>query len=336
MKAIVCSDFGPLENVVYKDVPDPVTGPKQVLVKVHVSSVGFMDSLMIEGLYQLKPPLPYIPGACGAGIVIGVGDEVESTKVGDRVSFLNYYGAFAEMIATDEPSVVVLPDHMDYEQAATYRLSYSPAYLALKYRAALQPGETVLITGASGGVGLAAIRLAKEMRARVLAVIGTEEKRSTVLEIGADEVINYNQVDIRDQVLELTDGRGADVILDVVGGDVFDQSIRSVARFGRVIVMGFTSGRIPEIKVNRLLLKNCSVHGVWLGDWMTHDVNGFRKLNGELLELAAAGKIPALISERFQLPDAVLAMRRLLSRQTIGKIILHHGTAPDAGVADLT
>jgi len=322
MKAIVCKEFGPLEDVQYIDIPDPVPGPKQVLVKIRVSSVGFMDTLMIEGRYQLKPPLPYIPGACGAGDVIAVGSEVTSVKVGDRVSFLNYYGAFAEMIATDEHTCVVLPDHMDYEQAATYRLSYSPAFLALRYRANLQPGETFVITGASGGVGLAAIRLAKNMGARVIGVIGREEKRAIVKETGADEVINYNTQDLRETVLGLTDGKGADVILDVVGGDVFDACMRCVARLGRVIVMGFTSGRISEVKVNRLLLKNCSIHGVWLGDWMTNDIEGFRRMNGELLELAAEGKIPTLISESFALPDVVKAMRLLLSRDTVGKIVI--------------
>jgi NADPH:quinone reductase len=322
MKAIVCNAFGPLEDVVYCDVPDPVPKPNQVLVAVRVSSVGFMDTLMIEGRYQLKPPLPYIPGACGAGEVIAVGSDVTTVKVGDRVSFLNYYGAFAELIATDEHTVVVLPTEMDYEQAATYRLSYSPAYLALKYRANLQAGETFLITGASGGVGLAAIRLAKNFGARVIAVIGREEKRGIVAEVGADEVINYNDCDLRDTVMEMTGGHGTDVILDVVGGDVFDQAIRCVARLGRVVVMGFTSGRIPEVKVNRLLLKNSSIHGVWLGDWMTHDTEGFRKMNGELLELAAEGKIPALISERFDLENIVAAMRLLLSRVVVGKIVV--------------
>ena len=324
MKAIVCNQFGPLEDVVYTELPDPVPGPSQVLVKIRVSSVGFMDTLMIEGRYQLKPPLPYIPGACGAGDVVAVGADVTGVKVGDRVSFLNYYGAFAELIATDEHTVVVLPETMDYEQAATYRLSYSPAYLALKYRAALRPGETFLVTGASGGVGLAAIRLAKTMGARVIAVIGREEKREAVARTGADEVVNYTRSDLRDTVMELTGGHGADVILDVVGGDVFDQAIRCVARMGRVVVMGFTSGRIPEVKVNRLLLKNCSIHGVWLGDWMTNDIEGFRRMNAELLELGAEGKLPILISQRFALTDVVAAMRLLLSRDTVGKIVIHN------------
>jgi NADPH2:quinone reductase len=238
------------------------------------------------------------------------------------VSFLNYYGAFAEQIATDEHTVVVLPDHMDYEQAATYRLTYSPAYLALVYRAHIQPGETFMVTGAAGGVGLAAIRLAKILGARVIAVIGSDAKKAAVNECGADAVINYNAEHLRDRVMEITGNRGADVILDVVGGDVFDQCMRCVGFLGRVIVMGFTSGRIAELKTNRVLLKNCAVIGVWLGDWMTRNVEGFKRMNGELLALAAQGKIPTIISRRFPLSDAVEAMQTLLARQTVGKIVL--------------
>ena len=322
MKAIICRRFGPLEDLRYEDISDPLVRPNQVRVRIRVSSIGFMDTLMIKGLYQLKPELPYIPGACGAGDVLEVGSSVRSVKVGDRVSFLNYYGAFAEQIATDESAVVVLPNHMDYEQAATYRLSYSPAYLALAYRARLQPGETFLMTGAAGGVGLAAIRLAKVLGARVIAAVGDDAKRGVLREVGADEVVNYNTEDLRERVNALTGGRGADVILDVVGGDVFDQCMRCVAPFGRVVVMGFTSGRIPEVKTNRLLLKNCSVIGVWLGDFTTRDVQGSQRMNAELLALAAQGKIPAVISRHFPLSEAVVAMQAVLSRSTVGKIVL--------------
>lgn len=318
MKAIVCRAVGPLEDLTYQDTPDPILKWDQVRVLIRVTSVGFMDTLMVKGLYQLKPELPYIPGACGAGEVIEVASDIRSVKVGDRVSFLNYYGAFAEQIATDEHMVAVLPDHMDYEQAATYRLSYSPAYLALVYRAQLKQGETFLVTGASGGVGLAAIRLAKVLGARAIAVVGSAGKRDAVLASGADESIDYMNEDLRERVVDLTSGRGADVILDVVGGDVFESAIRCVARNGRVVVMGFTSGRIPEVKVNRLLLKNAALHGVWLGDYMTHDPAGFQHMNQRLLALAADGKVPAVISVRFNLPDVVMAMNTLLSRQTVG------------------
>lgn len=325
MKSFVCKEFGPLENISWTEIPEPLIEAGKVRVRIHFSSIGFMDTLMIRGLYQLKPPLPYIPGACGAGEVIEVGSGVSEIKVGDRVSFLNYYGAFAEQIITDEASIVVLPDAMSYEQAATYRLSYNPAYLGMVYRAKLQPGENLLVTGASGGVGLAAVRLGKVLGARVIAAIGTADKEDIVRQAGADEVVSYTSgPPLREQVKALTEGKGADVILDVVGGDVFDECMRCLNFMGRVIVMGFTSGRIAEAKTNLILLKNASVLGVFLGGWMTRDLKGIKQLNKDLLGLAVAGKIPAIISQRFPMKDAVLAMDSLLSRKTAGKIVLYN------------
>jgi len=240
-------------------------------------------------------------------------------------TFLNYYGAFAEQIITDEASIVVLPDAMSYEQAATYRLSYNPAYLGMVYRAKLQPGENLLVTGASGGVGLAAVRLGKVLGARVIAAIGTADKEDIVRQAGADEVVSYTSgPPLREQVKALTDGKGADVILDVVGGDVFDECMRCLNFMGRVIVMGFTSGRIAEAKTNLILLKNASILGVFLGGWMTRDLKGIKQLNKDLLGLAVEGKIPAIISQRFPMKDAVLAMDTLLSRKTAGKIVLYN------------
>jgi len=325
MKSFVCKEFGPLENISWTEIPEPLIEAGKVRVRIHFSSIGFMDTLMIRGLYQLKPPLPYIPGACGAGEVIEVGSGVSEIKVGDRVSFLNYYGAFAEQIITDEASIVVLPDAMSYEQAATYRLSYNPAYLGMVYRAKLQPGENLLVTGASGGVGLAAVRLGKVLGARVIAAIGTADKEDIVRQAGADEVVSYTSgPPLREQVKALTEGKGADVILDVVGGDVFDECMRCLNFMGRVIVMGFTSGRIAEAKTNLILLKNASVLGVFLGGWMTRDLKGIKQLNKDLLGLAVGGKIPAIISQRFPMKDAVLAMDSLLSRKTAGKIVLYN------------
>jgi NADPH2:quinone reductase len=325
MKSFVCKEFGPLENISWTEIPEPLIEAGKVRVRIHFSSIGFMDTLMIRGLYQLKPPLPYIPGACGAGEVIEVGSGVSEIKVGDRVSFLNYYGAFAEQIITDEASIVVLPDAMSYEQAATYRLSYNPAYLGMVYRAKLQPGENLLVTGASGGVGLAAVRLGKVLGARVIAAIGTADKEDIVRQAGADEVVSYTSgPPLREQVKALTEGKGADVILDVVGGDVFDECMRCLNFMGRVIVMGFTSGRIAEAKTNLILLKNASVLGVFLGGWMTRDLKGIKQLNKDLLGLAVEGKIPAIISQRFPMKDAVLAMDSLLSRKTAGKIVLYN------------
>lgn len=322
MKAIVCSEFGPLENLRLQDVAPKPLGPKDVRVRIHVSSLGFMDTLMARGLYQLKPELPYIPGACGAGVAVEVGPKVTQVKPEDRVSFLNYFGAFAEEIVTSEQSIVVLPDTMDFVNAATYRLSFSPAYIALVYRARIQAGETLLVTGAAGGVGMAAVKLGKLLGARVIGAVGSEAKRQAVLDAGAQEVIVYTSGSVRDQVKALTGGKGADVILDTVGGDVFDECIRCINLLGRIIVMGFTSGRIPTVPTNLILLKNCAIMGVFFGGWMTRDPEGVRKMNDELLELAADGKIKAHIHAEYPLERTLEAMNVLLDRATIGKVVI--------------
>ena len=274
-------------------------------------------------MYQLRPPLPYVPGACGAGDVIEVGNAVRAVRPGDRVSFLNYFGAFAEETVTEEHTLVLLPGHMTYEQAATYRLTYSPAYFGLVERANLRAGETLLVTGAAGGVGMAATRLAKVLGARVIAAVGSEEKMAAVRANGADEVIDYARESLRDRVKDLTGGKGADVILDVVGGDIFDQCVRCINSLGRIIVMGFTSGRIPTLAMNLPLLKNCSIIGVFYGGWgmgKNHEAVG--RLNDTLLALASEGKLPAHVSQRYPLAETVAAMHALLGRGVVGKLVL--------------
>ncbi|MGY4400738.1 NADPH:quinone oxidoreductase family protein [Bradyrhizobium sp. USDA 3315] len=331
MKAIVCKEFGPIAGLAFEKVERPVVGATQVRIAIHVASLGFMDILMARGLYQLKPQLPYTPGSCGAGEIIEVGREVTGLKVGDRVSFLNYYGAYAEEIVTEATTVIRVPATMDLEQAATYRLTYSPAWYALVERAHLQAGETLVVTGAAGGVGMAAICLGKLLGARVIAAVGSEAKVGAVRGNGADEVINYGVENFRDRVKELTGGRGADVILDVVGGDIFDQSVRCINMWGRILVMGFASGRIPVLPTNLPLLKNASIVGVFYGGWgMGKDHDGIRRLNAKLLELAASGQITAHVSHRFPLSDTISAMHTLLGREAIGKIIL---TARSTGAA---
>ena len=323
MRSLVCRAFGDIDRLAIEHLDSVPLGPGRVRVATHVASLGFMDILMAQGLYQLKPQLPYSPGACGAGEVVEVGAGVTSVKPGDRVSFLNYFGAFADEIATAEDTLVVLPAHMSYEQAAAYRLTYNPAYLALVVRAGLQPGETLLVTGATGGVGMAATRLGKVLGARVIAAVGSHEKMQAARDNGADDVICIADSRLRDAVKDLTNGHGADVILDVVGGDVFDECIRCINVLGRLIVMGFTSGRIPSLPVNLALLKNCSILGVFFGGWgMGRNHAEVKKLNDALLALAAGGRLPMHISRRFPLEQAVDAMHALLGRQTVGKIVL--------------
>ncbi|WLA83277.1 NADPH:quinone oxidoreductase family protein [Bradyrhizobium elkanii] len=324
MRAVICKEFGPVDNLVVGQVERREIGPKQLRIAIHVASLGFMDILMARGQYQLKPPLPYIPGSCGAGVVTEVGGDVVAFKVGDRVSFLNYFSAYAEEIVTDAITAIRIPDSMDFEQAATYRLTYSPSWYALVDRAGLKPGETLVITGAAGGVGMAAVRLGKLLGARVIAAVGSEKKAEAVRANGADEVIDYSVDNFRDKVKEYTNGRGADVILDVVGGDIFDQCIRCVNIWGRIIVMGFASGRIPTLPMNLPMLKNASIVGAFFGGWgMGKDHEGIRVLNAKLLELAAAGQIKAHVSHRFPLDQIKTAMHTLLGREAIGKIILN-------------
>lgn len=325
MKAVICRKFGELDDLTVEDVAAPALGAKQVRVAIRAAGVGFMDALMVRGLYQIKPEMPYIPGAVGAGVVMEIGPDVRTVKIGERVSFLNYWGAFAEEIATDEQTLVKIPDDMDFAQGATFRLSYSPAYLALKLRANLKPGEVLLVTGASGGVGHAAVQLGKLLGARVIGSVGSDRKMEVVRGFGADHVINHATENLAARVKALTDGRGADVILDVVGGDVFDQCMRCINLLGRIIVMGFTSGRIPTIPANLVLLKNCSILGVYLGGWISRDAEGAARLNRELAELAAQGRLRTHISRRFRLEEAVAAMKTLLGRDTVGKIVLDIG-----------
>lgn len=322
MKALVCREFGDLSKLTIEDVTLAPLESHQVLVSMRAAGVGFMDTLMARGLYQLKPELPYTPGAVGAGVVIGIGSGVSKVKLGDRISFLNYFGAFAQEAVTEEHTAVLIPDGMDFAQGATFRLSYTPAYLALKLRAQLKAGEVLLVTGASGGVGHAAVQLGKLLGARVIGSVGRAEKMELVRSFGADEVINHSTEDLKSRVKELTDGRGADVILDLIGGDVFDQCLRCINFLGRIVVMGFTSGRIPTIPANLVLLKNCSILGVFLGGWSSKDKAGSEILNRELAQLAETGMLRTHISETFPLEDAVAAMNRLLERDTVGKIVL--------------
>jgi len=323
MKAVLCRQFGEIADLTYEECPSPVLLPNQVRVEVHAASLGFADVLMVQGLYQLKPQIPYSPGACGAGIVTEVGTDVRGIAVGERVSFLNYFGSLTEEIATFDHTIVKIPDTMSFEQAATYRLTYSPAYFGLKIRGNLQPGETLVVTGAAGGVGMAAVKLGKAFGARVIAAVGSEAKMAAALEAGADHVINYSTSSFKDEVKALTHGKGADVIFEVTGGDVQEQAIRAINVFGRLLILGFASGRIPATPNNLPLLKNCSVVGVNFGGWAIHkNFEAVSKMNKDLLELMAAGKLENTIAHRFPLSQTREAMQTLLRHEKPGKIAI--------------
>ena len=323
-QGMVCSAFGPVRNLQWRSQRRRELGPEDVRVSVRAASVGFMDNLMARGLYQLKPDLPYVPGACGAGVVTEVGASATDFAAGERVSFLNYFGAFAEEIVTDRSTLVRLPVDMAFDQGAAFRLTYNPAYFALSVRGDLRPGETLVVTGATGGVGAAAVQLGVSMGATVIAAVSTNEKVALALQAGAHHAVTYDDGRLRDTVKDLTGGRGADVILDLLGGDVFDELTHCVAPLGRLLVMGFTSGRIPEVATNLILLKNAAVVGVFFGGWgIGKNAAQVRALNDRLFELASERALTVAIGHHLPMHQAATALELVAERKTTGKIVLH-------------
>jgi len=322
MKALVCRDFGPIDDLVWGELPAPACGPRQVRYRTTMATLGFMDTLMVRGLYQLKPPLPYVPGAVSAGVVIEVGAEVDRVAVGQRISALDYHGAFAEERVVGEEAVVATPADIDDEQAAAFRLTFSPSYLALVKRARLQAGEVLVVTGATGGIGFSALQLGRHLGARVIGAVGSPEKAAWLRDQGFDEVIDYGRESFKVRVNALTDGRGADVIFEVIGGDIFDQSLRCIDMFGRILVLGFASGRIADAPTNLPLLKNAAVIGSFLGGWMKRDPAGFIEMNDDIVRLLGESGLRTPIARRYAMAEGAEAMKTLLRRETIGKIML--------------
>ncbi len=323
MKAVLCKAFGPPESLVLEEVDAPTAGPGQLLIDVHASAVNFPDVLMIEGKYQNRPPFPFSPGGEIAGTVAAIGEGVEGFAVGDRVFGGTGVGGFAEQVAVPAPAMRPIPDGMSYAKASGISTTYGTSYYALKQRANLQPGETLLVLGAAGGVGLAAVELGAAMGARVIAAASSAEKLAAAKAAGAHELIDYSDGELKDKVKALTDGRGADVIYDPVGGELFDQCMRSIAWYGRVLVIGFAAGDIPKVPINLILLKSCQVVGVFFGAWsgrfQAEAAENFR----EILDFFAAGKIDPLIGREHPLEDYALALRDLSERRAIGKVVVN-------------
>ena len=324
MKAVLCKSFGEPESLVLEDIPSPTPGPGEVLVEVHASSVNFPDVLMVAGKYQSQPPFPFSPGGEISGVVAAVGPNSSKFAAGDRV-FGNTgqgHGGFAEHIAVPEARLRTMPDSMSFPEASAISTTYGTSYYALKQRAALQPGETLLVLGAGGGVGLSAVELGAGMGARVIAAASTSEKLAAAKASGATELINYSDGDLKDKVKALTGGKGVDVIYDPVGGALFDQCMRSIGWYGRVLVIGFAAGDIPRVPINLILLKSCQLIGVFYGSWSAkfpaeNDANF-----DQLLALYLSGKIKPVIGKRFALADHAAALRCLSERQAIGKVVV--------------
>ncbi len=322
MKAVLCKQFGPPESLVLEAVASPTPGPGEVRLRVHAAGVNFPDTLIIEGKYQYKPEFPFSPGGEVAGEVLEVGAAVTDVAPGDRVMAGMTYGAFAEEVVAGAERVMRIPDELDFLTAASMSLTYGTAAHALIERGRLQAGETLLVHGAAGGVGLSMVEVGKAMGARVIATAGTEEKLRAAKSHGADEVINYVENEFRDAVKDLTDGKGADVICDPVGGDVFDQSLRCINWGGRLLVIGFASGRIASAPANLVLLKGCSLVGVFWGSYIERDPEGNAANFERIFQWWREGAIKPHISHTFPLAQASDALYALLERKVIGKAVL--------------
>lgn len=322
MKAVLCKAFGPAETLVLEEVASPELKKNEVLIDVHAAGVNFPDTLIIEGKYQFKPPFPFSPGGEAAGTVAAVGEKITHLKPGDRVMALTGWGSFAEQVAVPGYNVMPIPKGIDFNSAAAFGMTYGTSMHALKQRANLQPGETLLVLGASGGVGLAAVEIGKAMGARVIAAASSAEKLEVAKAAGADLLINYSESSLKEKVKELTGGQGADVIYDPVGGDLFDEAIRSIAWNGRLLVVGFASGRIPELPVNLTLLKGASVVGVFWGSFAQRQPQDNLANFQQLFAWHAEGKLKPLVSQVFPLEQSADAINALGQRKAVGKVVV--------------
>ncbi|MEO5899219.1 MAG: NADPH:quinone oxidoreductase family protein [Ilumatobacteraceae bacterium] len=322
MKAAVVRELGELDDVTVAEVDDPVAGPGQVVIDVAACAVNFPDVLMVRGQYQERPPLPFIAGQEVAGVVSAIGEGVTSLHIGERVIGAAGRGGFAEKVAVRESGVYPLPDGVDMVTGAAFLTTYGTSWHALAERAALQPGETLLVLGAGGGVGLAAVDIGRALGARVLAAASSAEKLAAATRLGAEAVIDYSTEDLREGIKQFTDGRGVDVVYDPVGGAYSEQALRSTAWEGRFLVVGFAAGDIPKIPLNLALLKGCSIVGVFLGSRSARDPKGHRASMLKLIDRWAHGDLSPYVSQTFGLDEVPAALHVLADRAAIGKVVV--------------
>jgi NADPH:quinone reductase len=322
MKAVVCKQFGPVADLAFEEVPNLLVGAGQVLIDVKAAGINFPDSLFVQGKYQVKPTLPFIPGLEAAGIITAVGEGVTDFSVGMRVAANPEIGAFAEQIVVSAARVFPIPDAMDFAAAAGFMIAYGTSHNALKDRALLQAGETLLVLGAAGGIGLTAVELGKVMGARVIAAASSPEKLALCKEYGADDLIDYSREDLRARVKELTGGKGVNVVYDPVGGAYAEPAVRSLARYGRFLVMGFAAGDIPKIPLNLLLLKTSSIVGAFWGQFVEQEPERNKQNMAELLVWYAQGKLRPHISKTFPLAQAAAGIEYVAARRAMGKVVL--------------
>ncbi len=325
MRAMMCKQFGPPETLQSMDLPDPIPTKGQLLVDVEACGVNFPDTLIIEGKYQLKPELPFAPGGEVAGIVSAVGEGVDLSWIGRPVIALTYFGGFAEKVLVEEHQLLPRPLGMDGTMAAGFGLVYGTSMHALKQRAQLTSGETLLVLGAGGGVGLAAVEIGALIGAEVIAAASTAEKLEAARKAGATHLINYSERPLRDALAEIVGKKGVDVVYDPVGGGMFEQALRSTAWNGRVLVVGFASGEIPKVAVNLTLLKGCSIVGVFWGSFRTKELETDNSNFEQLFSWYADGKLKPVVGQSMPLEQAGDALKALMNRSVIGKLVLTTG-----------
>jgi NADPH2:quinone reductase len=322
MKALLCKEYGPAENLVIEDVPAPVLGKGAIRIGVRTCGVNYPDNLIIAGKYQVQPPLPFSPGFELAGEILEVGDGVSHLQTGQRVAATSMGGAMAEEICVPAANVVPIPDSMDFIRAAGFIITYGTSYHALKQRAQLQPGEKLLVLGAGGGVGLTAVEIGKLMGADVHAAASSTDKLKLAASRGATRLINYTEGGLRDQIRQQSDGKSFDVIYDPVGGALFDDCLRLIDWGGRILIIGFASGNIQNIPANMPLLKGSSIVGVFWGTFAEREPARNLENMQQLLAWFEQGKLKPHISQTYPLEDAALAMKALLERRASGKLVL--------------
>jgi NADPH2:quinone reductase len=322
MKTVLCKRYGPPESLALEEVESPRADAGQVVIEIHACGVNFPDVLMIEDKYQFKPPLPFAPGGEVAGVVKEVGEGVTEVQKGERVLASTGWGGFAEEIAIDARRVVPIPAQMEFPTASAFLMTYGTSHHALKDRAALRPGETLVVLGAAGGVGLAAVELGHVMGARVIAAASNEEKLAVCREHGADDTIDYSRENLKDRIRALTGGRGADVVYDPVGGAYAEPALRSMAWEGRFLVIGFAAGDIPRVPLNLVLLKGCQIVGVFWGAFTGREPERNRANIAELFRWFMEGKLRPYVSSTYPLARAGEALKEISERRAKGKIVV--------------
>jgi NADPH:quinone reductase len=322
MKAVLCKEWGLPETLVVEDVPSPVVGAGEVLIEVHAAGVNFPDALIIQKKYQFVPELPFSPGGEVAGVVSKIGEGVKHVKLGDRVIGSATWGGYAQELVVKAERVVPIPAQMDFVTASAFVLAYGTSLHALKDRAKLAAGETLLVLGAAGGVGIAAVEIGKAMGARVIACASSDDKLALCKAQGADETINYATEDLRERIKALTGGKGPNVIYDPVGGAYSEQAFRSIAWEGRHLVVGFAAGEIPKIALNLTLLKSADIVGVFWGAFLQRDVKVAQQHLADLFALYLSGKVKPPVTETYPLSKASVALRDVMERRVKGKVVI--------------